>query len=174
MSFEFAEISPVIIYWDFNPYHPVRADRTREVIFIKEWQKLMTAKAIDEVNDGCMREDRYFIENESWRYPVLDIFDFTPTAQQTRLAGNFILYLAQWALDNNPVGGMAVNMSARTWCLQRDQKTFIEPELTDIKVLERMTYWCGTAKGQAFLQICESAATQSFQGRQSAKLRHIP
>jgi hypothetical protein len=86
--------------WDFRPYFRVRPMNAqghflRENVYVRRWQKLMTRYALEKVHvDAMMAEDEWFINNEPKRYPILDVFDgFSPTAHQTRIASNFILYL---------------------------------------------------------------------------------
>ena len=109
----------------------------------------MTHQCIGTVLDGAiMREDQWFVDNESYRYPILNIFNGAiPSLRDTRIASNFILYLgrshglcyldnasklsetfggnsedrarsylAQWALECNPMEqwGKLPN-SVRSW-----------------------------------------------------------
>ena len=87
--------------WDFRPYLPVRPYNTdtnnfvRENVFIHHWQRLMTHHSIEPVVDkAIMREDKWFVENEAWRYPILDVFNNRiPSVHDVRIASNFILFI---------------------------------------------------------------------------------
>lgn len=91
------------IEWDFRPYFPVRKydpetqHFARENIYVRRWQRMMTRHALDPFQEGAvMSEDEWFIDNESRRYPILDIFGgYKPSAHDTRIASNFILFLGK-------------------------------------------------------------------------------
>lgn len=91
------------INWDFRPYsfacayEPHTGRYLRENVFVSRWQKLMTDRAIGDVMDNAMmREDQWFVENESYRYPILEIFDgIIPSEHDTRIASNFIQFLGK-------------------------------------------------------------------------------
>lgn len=91
--------APRIVEWDFRPYFPLRpinerGQFIRENVYVRRWQKMMTNHAVAAVFDrSLMKEDQWFLGNESWRYPILDIFGYIPSAHQTRIASNFILYM---------------------------------------------------------------------------------
>ena len=202
------------INWDFRPYLPVRPFQKtnphmylRENVFIRQWQRLMARYALEPIIEGgMMREDRYFVEHESWRYPVLEIFEgFKPSVHDTRIASNFILflgrnngvsyldsanrlanvfasahhskpdaYIAQWGLENNVRAQfMQASAPARYSLCKTDQgELFYEPRYRDIKTLENMAYWCGTDKGQSFIQSCEQHL-QAIRNRSNVMLKKL-
>lgn len=98
---ETEEDTAVYIDWDFRPYLPIRIYESgserflRENIFVLGWQKLMTHQSVGTVLEGAIvTEDQFFVDNESYRYPILDVFNgVVPSAHDTRIASNFILYL---------------------------------------------------------------------------------
>lgn len=87
------------IHWNFNPTVDVRADVTREVVFVKRWQKLMRPDddvVFKEVADNVYDIDKFFIENEGGQFPILRIFEspgFIPNENTTRIASNMIYWL---------------------------------------------------------------------------------
>lgn len=71
--------------WVFEPFTPVRPDMP-EAMFVRRWQKLM--------GGSRKKVDVFFIENESYDYPILKAFQYGyPSTRDTQVATSVIAFL---------------------------------------------------------------------------------
>lgn len=175
------------VRWSFEPYHPVEPDRLERVVFTKRWIKAMTPKSVfveyDKSNPAIMLIDPWFVENESGKFPILDVLpDYpVPTMHDTRIASNMILWLGTndgnefllnaerlsrqgiepvmayafaWAQKNIRVYNCNRGAVARDWLTTDFNKVRYSGTMRDVETLEQVARWLGTENGQSFVSGC--------------------
>lgn len=155
--------------FEYTPHHPLRTDIAGDMVFYRAWVDLTKPSeslegSANEEFALIVRDHGYQLDQRSATVATTFITwlgsnngaHYLNTCEQLKKTSHTRHpYLMAWAAENLRVTGL--NSSKRMLELMLEGST---PTAADFELVEHLTVWLGSSKGQEFLQACEAKVRQ--------------